>query len=223
MVDLRGTRGGFRMSKHGPACLIVLALCTTFASSRSKSLLTPVTVDVFNDAGVAVPVLKSAELETERILESAHIKIRWRNCTPAEDAAEADPACGVLLAPADLNLRIVPGIAKENDDVFGVAFLGADGTGAYSDVFYGSVDKFNRQAHSNVGRVLGHVMAHEIGHLLLGSHAHSPWGIMCAKWRAQEVQRLEMGTLLFNAEQEKLIYSRMHGGSTVITNLRAKP
>lgn len=205
------------MSRHSRACLIVLALCTTYASSSSKSLLipVPVTVDVFNDAGVASPVLKSAEVEAERIFEKAHIQILWRYCTAAHDKPEPDPACRVLRAPDHLNLRIVSRSVKENDDVFGIAFLGADGRGLYSDVFYSSVEKLHTLAHSDVGRVLGHVMAHEIGHLLLGSHAHSAWGIMCAKWHDQELQRLEMGTLFFTTEQEKSIYIRVHGSSPV--------
>jgi len=201
------------MSRHNQAWLIVLALCTACASADNKPLPISVTVDVFNDAGVAMAVLKSAELEAERIFEAAHIQTRWQYCPRGQDKQETDPACRALPAPNQLSLRIVPGSTKGNDDVFGVAFLGADGMGAYSDVFYGSVERLHSQAHSNVGRVLGHVMAHEIGHLLIGSHAHSPWGIMSAKWHDQELQRLEMGRLLFTPEQEKSIYSRLHGGS----------
>ena len=208
------------MSRHSQACLIVLALYTTYVSSSSKSLLTAVTVDVFNDAGVASPVLKSAEVEAQRIFEAAHIRILWRDCTPAQDKGEVDPACHALRAPNHLSLRIVRGSLRENDDVFGVAFLGADGTGAYSDVFYCSVEKLRNAEHSNLGRILGHVMAHEIGHLLIGSHAHSAWGIMAAKWHDQELQRLEMGRLLFTAEQEKLIYGRLHRGGQEVTRSR---
>ena len=206
---------------------MVLALCTFYVStadgsSSSQSLLTPVRVDVFNDAGVLSPVLTSAEVEVERIFDAAHIHIRLRDCTPAENNPPADPGCHALRGPNHLSLRILPGANKQNDDIFGVAFLAADGTGVYSDVFYGSVEKLHSQVPTNLARVLGHVMAHEIGHLLIGSHAHSPWGIMCAKWHDQELQRLEMGTLFFTAEQEKSMYSRLHGGNSVITKLRAK-
>ena len=214
------------MLRRIPACLTVLALCTihastSYASSSSTSLLTPVTVEVFNDAGVARPVLKSAELEAERIFEAAHIQIRWRDCLPAQ-GEPAHSRCDDLRAPNDLSLRILPGANKQNDDVFGVAFLAANGTGTYSDVFYGSVERFCREGHDSIGRLLGHVIAHEIGHLLIGSHAHAPSGIMSARWQAQELLRLEMGTLFFTAEQKKSMYSRLHGGSTVITNLQAK-
>jgi hypothetical protein len=209
------------MTSQIPAYFIVLALCTSYALSDGKSLLPPVTVDVFNDAGVASPVLKSAELEAGRIFDVARIQIRWRNC-PLAQGAPADPSCHALRAPSHLSLRILPGANKQNADIFGLAFLAADGTGAYSDVFYGSVEKLQTEGHRNIARLLGHVMAHEIGHLLIGSHAHAPWGIMAANWHDQELRRLEMGMLFFTAEQEKSIYSRLEKGSAVTVNLAHK-
>ncbi len=179
------------------------------------------TVEVFNDAGVASPVLKIAEVEAERIFDAAHIQIRWQDCTPAQDDPESRLACTGLRFPHNLSLRIRPGGARENEDVFGVAFLGSGGTGVYSDVFYGSVEKLHTQTHCNPGKVLGHVIAHEIGHLLLGSSGHSSWGIMCARWHPQELQLLEMGTLYFTAEQKKSIYNRVHGGSLEIASSAA--
>jgi len=188
-------------------CIVLLSLCATYASSSSKSLT--VRIDVFNDAGVAADVLKRAELEARRIFESAHIEIQWRDCSAAQNGPPEDPGCHALRTPNHLNLRIVPGTQRQNQDVFGVAFLAADGTGGYSDVFYGAVSKLHKEGHGNQGRVLGHVMAHEIGHLLIGSHAHSPWGIMSAKWHTQELQRLEMGNLLFTTEQVNSIHGKL--------------
>jgi hypothetical protein len=185
-------------------------------------LLASVTVEVFNDAGIASPILKSAELEASRIFDAAHVQIRWTNCTMAQDRSAADAGCHGSRAPNDLDLRIVSGSQKQNGDIFGVAFLGADGSGRYCDVFYGSVEKLREAGHSDVGRVLGHVMAHEIGHLLIGVHAHSQWGIMAAKWHNEEFKRLEMGTLFFNADQKKSIYSRLHAGSPPTANLEVK-
>lgn len=188
-------------------CIVVLCLCATYASSSSESL--PVRIDVFNDAGVAADVLKSAELEARRIFGSAHIEIQWRDCTAAQHEPPADPGCRAVRTPNHLSIRIVPGAQRQNQDVFGVAFLAADGEGGYSDVFYGSVRKLHKEGHGNEGRVLGHVMAHEIGHLLIGSHAHSPWGIMSAKWHAEELQRLERGNLFFTTEQANSIHRKL--------------
>jgi hypothetical protein len=48
---------------------------------------------------------------------------------------------------------------------------------------------------------LGHGVAHEIGHLLLNSSAHSPFGLMRGKWDSKDLQRAARGDLLFMAEQ----------------------
>ena len=45
--------------------------------------------------------------------------------------------------------------------------------------------------------MLGSVMAHEIGHLLLGSHAHAISGIMRGHWESGELHQIAMGTLRF--------------------------
>ena len=44
-------------------------------------------------------------------------------------------------------------------------------------------------------------MAHELGHLLLGSNAHSSTGIMRAHWQGEELHRLSRGSLEFTSEQ----------------------
>jgi hypothetical protein len=49
--------------------------------------------------------------------------------------------------------------------------------------------------------ILGHVAAHEIGHLLLGTNSHSPGGIMRAHWRMEELARAKKGLLLFTKSQ----------------------
>ena len=51
--------------------------------------------------------------------------------------------------------------------------------------------------------ILGCVIAHELGHLLLGSNSHSDEGIMQPRWDPNQVRQLMMGTLLFTPEQSK--------------------
>jgi hypothetical protein len=40
----------------------------------------------------------------------------------------------------------------------------------------------------DLGTLLGRVMAHEIGHLLLGTTAHQPHGLMRARWSRSALQ-----------------------------------
>jgi hypothetical protein len=52
-------------------------------------------------------------------------------------------------------------------------------------------------------------MAHEIGHLLLGTNAHSALGIMRPHWQGEELRRIGMGTLLFTPQQVRHIQARL--------------
>jgi hypothetical protein len=75
--------------------------------------------------------------------------------------------------------------------------------GVYGDVFYPLVEKLHSDCHASLSRVLGHVMAHEIGHLLLGLRSHSALGIMQPDWQGEALRRIGMGTLLFTVEQAR--------------------
>jgi hypothetical protein len=61
----------------------------------------------------------------------------------------------------------------------------------------------------DLGRILGSVIAHEMGHLLLGSNAHAISGIMRPHWESGELHRIAMGTLLFLPEESKRMRARI--------------
>ena len=200
--------------------LLVIALTCQAAAAAEPKLA--ITINMFNDAGVPDSALEIAKHEASRIFTAAHLQIRWNDCTTTPSVPTSRSCRDSRGAANELNARIVPA-GKKGNDVFGVAFLGADGTGKYSDIFYDSVQKLRAERPINIGSLLGHVMAHELGHLLIGSHAHSPWGLMCAKWHAQELRRIGMGTLFFTPEQEKLIHTRLNSGRLEITNMESEP
>jgi hypothetical protein len=164
-----------------------------------------ITVAIYDDAQLSPRVLADAEDEATRIYQRAGIPILWIGCNRSKMDAKSDSRCQDPPSPIHLNLRIVPHARKSSDDIFGVAFLSPEGTGAYSDVFYDSVEQLDRDWHVGIARVLGHVMAHELGHLVLGSNAHSRQGIMCPSWHVDELHRASMGALLFSEEQGRFM------------------
>ena len=56
-------------------------------------------------------------------------------------------------------------------------------------------------------------MAHELGHLLLGSNSHSRAGIMRAHWQGEELHRLSRGNLWFTSEQANHMRGKLNGAS----------
>ena len=134
----------------------------------------------YNDAHLSESMLSEAQMDVARVFGRAGISISFVEC--GRGIGEAIASCQHAPGLTHLVLRILPGARAVGDSIFGVAFLSAEGTGAYSDVFYDSIAKLHIEWPATASRVLGHVMAHEIGHLLLGSNAHSAMGIMTPSW-----------------------------------------
>jgi hypothetical protein len=92
--------------------------------------------------------------------------------------------------------------------------LSAEGTGCYSDVFYDRAVSLNADWHVSLTDILGNVMAHELGHLLLGSNSHTATGIMRARWQTEELRRAGEGSLLFNAEQAERMRGKLRAATS---------
>jgi predicted aspartyl protease len=167
-----------------------------------------VTIREYNDAQLPETILSQAQNEAVRVFHRAGITVSLVECGTETGDPDSSP-CRHPPGPANLVLRIVPRARPSGDSVFGIAFLSAEGTGAYSDVFYDSVEKLHTDWGASIPGVLGHVMAHEIGHLLLGSNAHSRSGIMSPKWHGEQLRGVAMGTLLFTPEQASAMRNRL--------------
>ena len=72
-------------------------------------------------------------------------------------------------------------------------------------IFYQRALDLARTGYVHEQEILAAAMAHEIGHLLLGSNSHSSTGIMRAKWNRDELELARLGRLLFTPEQSALI------------------
>ncbi len=168
-----------------------------------------VSINVYNDASVPDKILAEAEKEATRIYLNAGVDTVWIACRTSKTTPNPLGACVARLSRTHLTLHIVARASQDRDSIFGIAFLSQLGEGTYGDVFYPSVEKLYTEGGTSLSRVLGHVMAHEIGHLLLGTNSHSPLGIMRPHWQKDELRSMGMGTLLFTPQQAKQIGIRL--------------
>ena len=170
-----------------------------------------VTVSVHNDAGVPPAVLLQAESEATRIFRQSGLELRWLNCSLPQAVPENPIECATADFPRHLQLRIARRSLNLNEFAMGVSYLSADGTGCYANLFYDRARLIHESNPSQVSAatILGHGIAHELGHLLLGTNSHSPVGIMRARWQPADLASASKGSLLFSILESQEMRSKL--------------
>ena len=167
-------------------------------------------ISVYNNADVPVGLMAAAELEVHRIFHDAGVEMLWRNCS--EKWEKGQPAGCHVVGPAYFALKILPQAnsvqVRDRTDVLGIATLDENGVGFYAYLFYDRIQKMAKERRL-APSLLGHVLAHEIGHLLLRSNSHSISGIMAGRWTDEEVRRISEGAMFFTPFESKVMRDRL--------------
>jgi hypothetical protein len=178
-----------------------------FAQQRISPHPASLTVSVFNDAGVAPSVLADARIRADLILRRAGIALSWLDCgTPGNWLPNS--GCTTLSYPQHLSVRLVSKRGASAQDTFGQSFQDAHGEGNYAVIYFGVLASSKSAEVIRSGDLLGFVIAHELGHLLLGLDSHSPTGLMCPLWQSVEIHQAARGNLFFTEQQQERIRSR---------------
>jgi hypothetical protein len=114
---------------------------------------------------------------------------------------------------------VVPKISPLKGHIFGQTFQDAAGEGNYVLVYYASIKAFRAVTPVPAGELLGCVVAHELGHLLLGTASHSSTGLMSAVWQDPELQQVVRGNLFFSLGQGERMRSRYAAASARLRKL----
>lgn len=121
--------------------------------------------------------LIAAEQVATRVFREAKVNVAWINCATAILASQNPASCRKAIFPNYLQLRIAARPLTLSDAAFGVSYVSTEGVGCYSNVFFERVEELHRTFNERSEVILGHLMAHEIAHLLLGTNVHSVSGI----------------------------------------------
>jgi hypothetical protein len=127
-----------------------------------------------------------------RILLQAGVIVRWR-------CGASEPRRSIEIQFAD---HLETGIGREAL-AFALPYARA-GVNIY--VLSDRVKLFFDRDPSISGRILGHVLAHEIGHILSGVAAHSDKGLMRAHWSQEDFLDMRVHLMKFTREDEQLIH-----------------
>ena len=136
----------------------------------------------YNAFGVASQTLRSAERGLMTTLAAAGIDVHWRECRTARPTGRRPSLarCDEVLMPREVVVRIVQAPRTErNPNVLGFSYVDTRvKRGTLGTVYMDRVTALARQHRVEPGRMLGHAMAHEVAHLLLGTTAHASSGLM---------------------------------------------
>jgi hypothetical protein len=168
-----------------------------------------VTISVYNEIEVSAEVLVQAESEASHVFRLAGIEVHWLNCGIPAASEEASRACREAVFPEHLHLRIVRKSLGLKGDTLGISFQADNGSGCYADLFYEPMEQLHQSDGTDLASLLGHVAAHEIGHLLLGTNSHSTAGIMHAHWTAEELASSRVGSLVFSENESRLMKAKL--------------
>ena len=191
---------------------IATVIVSVVMCSRDQAAVAQVSqlsVFVYNDAHVPEVTLERGEEVAGRIYQRAGITIQWNDCSRVSSRSQVD--CRDATSRPHLSVRLVARPLNLPGENFGVAFVDGDGAGQQADVFYSRIESFQAESSADTAQILGHVMAHELGHLLLGMNSHSSQGIMQAHWGERQLRLASMGNLQFDRRQSEMIRDRVRG------------
>jgi hypothetical protein len=167
-----------------------------------------ITVRVRDTAQVPEDVLAEAQGDVTRIYLQAGVDLLW--ATPESLCAEANAVRRAKLTVAILSseqaARMDTGVTSDS-----VGFAARDATerGQVAYVLYDRIDMLAEANGWHQARMLAIAMAHEIGHLLLPSDAHSLDGVMRGDWTNEDVQLAQRNLLFFTPRERDLLRSRI--------------
>jgi hypothetical protein len=160
------------------------------------------TLVLYDRAHVEPKTLGAAENTASKIFARANVRLIWR-----DGSAYTAQRQGVLNRPPEDPARLVITLQPESELVrYGVT--SACGGIAFDSSVIVFVPRFYWRGTTSVASTatrLGDVMAHELGHILLGPNAHTLAGIMRATLVTEDWEQAEQGTLGFTHSQRKQI------------------
>jgi hypothetical protein len=132
--------------------------------------------------------LETARAYVETAFRQTGIVLEWLDCN-------GGPARSHCAAPPQADELVVRILAARETGQGSLVVLGkslVDGhsrSGTFATVYADRVAALARRANIEAAPVLGRAIAHEVGHLLLGTSRHGRRGLMREVWSAVELRR----------------------------------
>ena len=184
------------------AILAVVLMTSTRTPASSAVIDDSLLVRIYDNAGILASELTSALRTTHDILRRADLIVDWVQCRARRDGP-VPAVCDQPLSTSDVVVRLIEGSDKETGErrALGYSLFDSNGISGFATVYVDRVDWLARRAQYARAPLLGRAIAHEIGHLLLRSNAHTDTGLMREVWTAEQVVRNRREDWTFSPDQ----------------------
>lgn len=171
------------------------------AQAGARSSLA-ITLRIYNYAALSEDSLAGTEAAASSIFKRAGIETIWLACPRDQSEIDRYLECSRSMRPTDFVVRLASRTMVERldlpSDAFGFGLPCAEGrSGCYADVFPYRVEALAAEDQVDELKLMGDVLAHEVGHLLLGPNSHGVAGIMQARWSADQIEAARRSRLTF--------------------------
>ncbi len=202
----------------------LMLVATAFGTAKNAQKRKPVsdgqiTIRIRDYAQSNPLVRQHAEEAAGNILQEAGVAARWID-SPVGSSSTAD--CSSTGSPLGLVVNLLPYAMSQRlhqgGGVLGFA-LEASGKdfGFIASVFYDVAKDRAAEHQQDLGELLGDAIAHELGHLLLGTSSHSGWGLMSAFWSGNQLRRASQGCLAFSDREAERIQAALSARALAAT------
>ncbi len=201
-------------------CFWVAAECATAGVAQTDLR---VTVRILNYAEVPSIVLTPAEADATWVYQQAGVTTEWVDCSFTSERAPRPDSCEAPLRQTEFVLKLLPSEMMRHFRRHRACLAFAalpdrpDSEARATDAFVCAtcVEELalakgrEMERDSLHAAILGSVMAHELGHLLIGIEGHSAAGIMHMPWDLEEFTMLLQRRLLFTRAEERTIQAQV--------------
>lgn len=207
-----------RRWKLAAALILFKVPCVVAKQPEEPIALTLVVCD---KVGLDDSTRLQAKGEVIRILRRAGIDANWIDSKSRSSTTTFDPdsleSCELPSLTDKLILMVITPHEPKGwpSSIMGLAPPPTDTHRLRAYVLYNRVKDFlgsyrpQEKQKSDMGTVLGNLLAHELGHLLMPGQGHSPDGLMRGDWGHREVLEAVAGRLLFGSDQAKFIRKQL--------------
>jgi hypothetical protein len=163
----------------------------------------PVAIRVYDTSGLEAGVLGSALTAASPLLADAGIDAVWEDCG-------VEDSCGRPLAVGELIVRVVKAPEQSPVTRVGEAVLDPKrNAGVFATIYADRIAALAATTAVDSAPLIGRVIAHEIGHLLLGLSSHRTTGLMRPRWRGSEIVKNDAADWTWSAADVVRIQQRL--------------